>query len=195
MSRPLKLMPLALLSLYLLGASGCSLLSDDPRLRSPGAVITDQRLEGRIQRQIRRSETGFKSAHLNIVSYNGIVLLAGQVGTDALRQRAEAIARGNERVREVHNALTVGGPTSFLARSNDSWLTAKVKSRLVAAKTTPGRRIKVVTENGTLYLLGLVPRSEAEAAVAAARRVYGLQRIVKVFEYLDEPVLAASHVP
>ncbi|MEM1231285.1 MAG: BON domain-containing protein [Pseudomonadota bacterium] len=84
----------------------------------------------------------------------------------------------------------MGGPTSYLARTNDGWLTAKAKTRLLAARDVPGQRVKVVTENGTLYLLGILPREQADAAVTAVRQVYGLQRIVKVFEYLDEPSLA-----
>lgn len=188
-------LPLIAMVLLTAATAGCALVSDDPRLRSPGAVVDDQRIELRVRRQVRQSDTGFKTAHLNIVSFNAVVVLAGQVGSQALRDRAEAIAKGSRGVRRVHNALTVGGPTSYLARSNDSWLTAKVKTRLIAARQTPGRRIKVLTENGTLYLMGLMPRSEAEAAVQAARHVYGLQRIVKVFEYLDEPALAERGLP
>lgn len=169
---------------------GCALLSDDPRLRAPGAVIGDQRIEGRLRRQIRRADAGFLSAHLNIVSYNGIVLLAGQVGSQTLLEQAGTVARSSRGVRQVYNALTVGGPTSYLARTNDGWLTAKAKTRLLAARDVPGQRVKVVTENGTLYLLGILPREQADAAVTAVRQVYGLQRIVKVFEYLDEPSLA-----
>lgn len=166
--------------------AGCSLFSSDPRVRTPGAIIDDVMLEDIVAADIRRADPGFKSAHLVVVSYNGLLLLAGQVGSDALRAKAATLARNIPKVRSVHNALTVGGPISYVARANDSWLTGKVKTRLFASRTTSARKLKVVTENGVVYLLGILQRNEAETAAAAARQVYGVQQIVKVFEYLDD---------
>ena len=164
---------------------GCSLFSSDPRVRTPGAIIDDVMLEDIVAGDIRRADSGFKSAHLVVVSYNGLVLLAGQVANADLKAKAATLARNIPKVRSVHNALTVGGPISYVARANDSWLTGKVKTRLFAGRKTKARKLKVVTENGVVYLLGILLRSEAEAATAAARQVYGVQQIVKVFEYLD----------
>ncbi|MGI9324950.1 MAG: BON domain-containing protein [Pseudomonadales bacterium] len=176
------MLPLALL----LCLAGCSTISNDPRIRTPGTIIDDQMLERIVRADIRRGDPGFKSAHLVVVSYNGVVLLAGQVSSEPLRAKAENLARAIPKVRRVHNELEIGGPISYLARSNDSWLTAKVKSKLLAAKKTPATRVKVVTENGVVYLLGLLPREQAEPVVDVARSVYGVQKIVKVFEYLDD---------
>jgi osmotically-inducible protein OsmY len=114
-----------------------------------------------------------------------VVLIAGQVANDALRAKASAAAQNLQRVRKVHNELTVGGPISLVARSNDSWLTTKVKTRLLASSQAYGTKIKVVTENGVVYMLGLITRSQADIAVDVASEVYGVQKIVKVFEYLD----------
>lgn len=172
--------------------SGCSLFSSDPRVRSPGAIINDVMLEDTVAADIRRADPGFKSAHLVVVSYNGLLLLVGQVGSDALRAKAETLARNTPKVRSVHNALTVGGPISYLARANDSWLTSKVKTRLFAGRKTAARKLKVVTENGVVYLFGILLHSEAEAATASARQVYGVQQIVKVFEYLEASDLEAK---
>ena len=87
-------------------------------------------------------------------------------------------------VRKIHNELTVAGPTSMVARSNDAWLTTKVKARLIA-KESKGTKIKVLTENSIVYMQGLVTRDQADEAVNVAKDIYGIQKIVKVFEYLD----------
>ncbi len=160
-------------------------LRNDPGRRTPGVIIDDEVLESLVEREIRKSDTGYKGSHIVVVSYNGVVLLAGQVGSQALKDQASQVAQTLRRVKRVHNELTVGGPISFFARSNDAWLTSKVKSRLIAAKDVMGTKIKVQTENGVVYLLGLVSREQADLAVNKAKQVYGVQKIVKVFEYLD----------
>lgn len=182
-SRRTTILVLSLLSAFLL--TGCVNLRDDPGRRTPGVVIDDAVLEGLVEREIRRSDTGYKGAHIVVVTYNGVVLLAGQVATEQLKESASGVAQRMRRVKRVHNELTVGGPISFFARSNDAWLTTKVKSRLIAAKEVTGTKIKVVTENGVVFLLGLVNRNQADMAVNAAKEVYGVQKIVKVFEYLE----------
>ena len=120
-----------------------------------------------------------------MVSYNGLILLAGQVATAELKEQAATVAQEVNRVRKVHNELSIGGPISLVARTNDAWLTGKVKSRLVASKEAQGLKVKVVTENGVVYLMGLVTRAQADAVVTVTANVYGVQKIVKVFEYLD----------
>jgi osmotically-inducible protein OsmY len=162
--------------------SGCV---NNPSKRTPGVFIDDAVLEPMIKREIFRSDPGFKGSHLVVVSYNGVVLLAGQVATEALRQKAGEVAQGLQRVRKIHNELSIGGPISLVARSNDSWLTTKVKSRLIASNEAYGTRTKVITENGVVYLMGLLTREDANNAVSVTARVYGVQKIVKVFEYLD----------
>ena len=177
MLKPLSMVVLGLLA-------GCAVFSDDPRVRTPGAMIDDQVIETMVKRQIWNSDPGFDSSHLIAVSYNGVLLLTGQVETAELKRKAEDIAASFEKVRKVHNELQVGGPISMVARANDSWLTTKVKTKMLADAEVAARKIKVVTENGTVYLMGMLPRPEADAAVEAARSVYGVQKIVKVFEYI-----------
>ena len=174
--------PLALLAALLL--SGCAAFSDDPRIRTPGAMIDDQVIETMVKREIWNSDAAFDSAHLVAVSYNGVLLLAGQVESEALKRKAGDIARSLEKVRKVHNELEVGGPISMVARANDSWLTTKVKTKMLADSEVAARKVKVVTENGVVYLMGMLPREEADSAVESARSVYGVQKIVKVFEYI-----------
>lgn len=172
-----------LLVALLLGA-GCAALSSDPNTRTPGNVLDDQIIEGMVKREIWKSDPEFNSANLVVVSYNGVLLLTGQVGSDALRAKAEDVAKGLEKVSRVHNELEVGTPTSMVARANDGWLTTKVKARMVADSEVSASKIKVVTENGVVYLLGILSREEADRAVEVVASVYGVQKIVKVFEYV-----------
>ena len=157
----------------------------DPNRRTPGVFIDDLALEPLIEREIRKSDTGYRGSHIVVVSLNGIVLLAGQVPTEALKSKASEVAQSLRRVRRVHNELSIGGPISMVARTNDSWLTSKVKTRLLASETTQGLKIKVLTEDGVVYLMGQISRDQADSATAVASKVYGVQKIVKVFEYLD----------
>lgn len=162
------------------------MFSNDPRTRTPGQAIDDELLERTVERRIRESEQGFQGSNLHTVSYNGLILLLGQVESDMLREQAAAVAQGIDRVRMVHNELSIGGPISYPARTNDAYITSKVKARLVGTKEVPGSKIKVVTENGVVYLMGMLPRVQADQAVAVASEVYGIQKIVKVFEYIEE---------
>lgn len=165
--------------------TACGTFGGESDQRTPGVVIDDNVLELLVEREVRKSDPGYKGSHIVIVAYNGLVLLAGQVPSEALRRKASVTAQNLRRVRKVHNELTVGGPTSMVARTNDAWLTSKVKSRLIADKEISGLRINVTTENGVVYLLGLVSREQAEKAVKVASKIYGLQKIVKVFEYTN----------
>ena len=173
---------LVLIGLTLL--CGCTTLSSDPRSRTTGAYIDDGVIESLVEREVYASDESFESAHLVVVSYNGVVLLAGQVHSEALRQKAGQVAGRIDKVRRVQNELEVGGTTSVLTRTSDAWITSKVKTRLMADEQIQGTRVKVLTENGVVYLMGLIPREEGDRAAEIARRVYGVQKIVKVFEYL-----------
>jgi len=148
-------------------------------------MIDDEALEKVVEREIRKEDPQLKSAHLVVVSYDGNVLLIGQVASVELKSKAETVTQGIAKVREVYNEIGVGGSISYLARSNDGWLTTKVKSKLIAAGDVPGRKVKVQTENGVVYLMGLLTRPEADAAVRVASTVFGVEKIVRVFEYLD----------
>ncbi|TCK19064.1 osmotically-inducible protein OsmY [Thiogranum longum] len=155
--------------------------------RTAGTVVEDQSIELRIRSALNKDPELGKQAHINITSYNGVVLLSGEAPTSAMRERAGAIARRDKKVRRVHNEIQVAAPSSMMTRSSDSWITTKVKTAMLSVKLKgfDPTRIKVVTENGTVFLLGLVTHSEADAATEKARQVKGVQRIVKLFEYLD----------
>jgi osmotically-inducible protein OsmY len=193
MHRVLRARQLALASLMIFMAGCTSVISattdkpitSDPSTRTMGSLIDDETIETKTVVNIRKANPGLEHAHLVAVSYNGVLLLAGQAPTAELRMLAAQTAAMVQNVRRVHNELTVGAPTGFASRSSDSLITSKVKSKLLARKDVPGSRIKVVTENGAVYLLGLVTRSQADAAAEAAQTTGGVQKVVRIFEYID----------
>jgi osmotically-inducible protein OsmY len=175
--------------------SGCATVigavSDDdgiqptPTDRTMGRVIDDEVLENVALVNIRKASPGLAESHISVTSFNGVVLLTGQVRAESLKQQAEDVVSELRNARRVYNELEVAGPTSLLTRSGDSWVTSKVKTKLLASDAAPGRDIKVVTENGIVYLLGLVTRNNADAAAEIARSTGGVRRVVRMFEYID----------
>jgi osmotically-inducible protein OsmY len=156
--------------------------------RTPGDLIDDNALEFVIEREIRESDSGYEGAHIVVTVYDGIVLLLGEVPSAALREKATEVTESLYKVDpdKVNNYLTVGGPISMLARTNDGYLSTKVKTRLLLAEGVPGSKVKVVTENGVIYLLGKITASDADLVVAETQKSFGVQKIVKVFDYLPE---------
>jgi Predicted periplasmic or secreted lipoprotein len=185
----------ALLLALLTDLAGCARLmgavSDDdgieqaPTGRTMGRVIDDELLENIALVNIRKAAPGLAESHLGVTSFNGVVLITGQVRAEALKRRAEEVVQELRNVRRVYNELEVAGPTSLLTRSGDSWVTSKVKTKLLASDAAPGRDIKVVTENGVVYLLGLVTRDDADTAAEIARNTGGVRKVVRMFEYVD----------
>ncbi|HEX7329787.1 MAG TPA: BON domain-containing protein [Casimicrobiaceae bacterium] len=160
---------------------GTALVATDRR--SAGAQVDDESIELKIANNIG---TGFgDQVHVNVTSYNGVVLLTGEVPTQDTLNSIVEIARKTPKVRTVHNELLIGPVSSIGSRSNDSYITAKVKSRFVEANKFAATRVKVVTERQVVYLMGLVTHAEADAATQIASSTSGVTRVVKVFEYID----------
>jgi len=156
--------------------------------RTVGSFVDDEGVELKSRMAIFNDKELNSQIHINITSFNGIVLLSGEAPTAELRARAETITRGIEKVRLVHNEMSIAAPSSLMTRSSDTLITGKVKTSLFGIKGLEGfnpTRVKVVTENGTVYLMGMLYRSEAAAVTEKARQVSGVQRVVKLFEYLD----------
>ncbi len=122
-------------------------------------------------------------AHISIATFNHIILLAGQAPTEELRQRAFDLVNSVPNVKRIYNEVTVEPPTSTMIRTNDSWITTKVKSAMLAEKGLRSSQIKVVTENSVVYLMGIVTRKQSDLAAQAASRVSGVKKVVKIFEY------------
>jgi osmotically-inducible protein OsmY len=161
-------------------------INDNRGTRTIGSKIDDSLIETKAAVNIAKAHPDLdKASHIVVASYNGVVLLAGQTPRSELKQTAEQAASAVQRVKRVHNEIQVIQPSSALARSNDSWLTTKIKAQMLSDSSVPGSRIKVITENGIVYMLGLVTRAEGSRATGVVQGVSGVQRIVKLFEYID----------
>jgi osmotically-inducible protein OsmY len=157
--------------------------------RTSGIQLEDQNIELKAGPRARTAGGG-DAAHVNVTSYNRLVLLSGEVPTEAERRAAEQAAAQVENVRSIVNELAVAGVSSLTSRSNDAILTGRVKAAFIDGGP-PAQAVKVVTERGVVYLMGRVTEREAERATQAARRVPGVQKVVRVFETITEQELAA----
>lgn len=166
-------------------ATGVSIVHDR---RSAGTIIDDQALELKAADLLQRDQELSRQSHINVTSYNLILLLTGETPSAELRARAEQTLRKLGNARRIHNELAIAAPSSLSSRSSDALLTARVKAALLRIKSIKGfdpTRVKVVSERGTVYLMGLVTRLEADAATEVTRGLKGVQRVVRIFEYLD----------
>ena len=160
--------------------------------RQPEVIFGDQRIE--IVASNRISDALAGQGHANVTSYNYMVLLTGEVPNGQVKAEVEKVASEVPQVKTVINELQIAGASSVASRSNDSYITSKVKSNFIGADKFRPTSIKVVTEAGVVYLLGLVSREEADAATEIARGTGGVQNVVRVFEYVN-PVPAPAQVP
>jgi osmotically-inducible protein OsmY len=168
--------------LILGGAVGTGVAVVEDR-RTLGIMTEDENIEIKAGNRIRDR---LKNAHVNVTSYNGMVLLTGEVPDAAARDIAERTARAVENVRSVVNELQVAGNSALSSRANDSYLTSKVKARFVDAQRFNPLHVKVVTESNVVYLMGLVRKREAHEATEVARTTSGVQKVVRVFEYIPD---------
>jgi osmotically-inducible protein OsmY len=159
-------------------------IREDQTSRTLGSYLEDEAIETKTLVNISKGSEALALSHVNVVSYNGQVLLVGQVPDEQVKQEAGNIASQIRHVRKVHNELDIAGPTSGIVRSNDAYLTTRIKAQMLVDNRIAGGRIKVVTENGVVYLMGLVTQAEADLAVEITRSVTGVRKIVKVFEYV-----------
>ncbi len=162
-------------------ASGVLVIADR---RQPDVMASDERIEIQIGQRLGDQ---FKTAHINTISYNKMVLLTGEVANAAAKAQAEKIAQSISEVRSVVNELQIGPASSFGNRGNDSFISGKVKAAFISHAKFQPNHVKVITEGGVVYLLGLVTRGEAETATEIARTVGGVQKVVRVFEYIAAP--------
>lgn len=154
--------------------------------RSTGSVLDDGAIETMIKVNLNAADEGLRQANIDVVSFNQTVLLVGQVPTQELKNLATQVATtSNSRVKTVYNELEVAGDTSFMSRANDAWLSTKIKSLMLVDGDVEGLRTKVVTENGVVYLMGLLSHEEADRAVDLVSNTSGVVKVVRAFEYID----------
>jgi osmotically-inducible protein OsmY len=150
--------------------------------RTSGTMLDDEVIEDRASLEIQQRFKG--DFHVNVTSYNGIVLLTGEVPAESAKTDVENLVRSNPKVRAVQDELAVSPVTDLGSRSNDTLITSKVKARFVEANKFQINHVKVVTERGVVYVIGIVTRDEGTAAGEIASTTSGVQRVVKVFEYI-----------
>ena len=183
---------LLVLALFQLAACGSFLaafdsgpIEDDPGKRTAGARVEDELIETKAKVNINAASEALDKSHFDAISFNGYVLLVGQVPDEASKRLAEETVSKIRSVRFIYNELEISGNTSIITRTSDAWLTAKVKTKLLASAEIPGNRVKVVTENGVVHLMGLLSHSEAELVTEAVRTVGGVQKVVEIYELID----------
>ncbi len=186
--RLIQILLLAVTAIYLSGcatalvtgaATGVVVAKDR---RTAGTFIDDNTVELKIAKQILEDAELNKQTHINATAFNGKVLLTGEAPSPDLRTQVVNIARSIKHVEHVYNEITLAAPSSLVSRSSDTLITTKVKAKLLGVKDFDSTNVKVVTENGVVYLMGLMREREGNAATEVARRISGVQKVVKLFE-------------
>ena len=169
--------------LFVAGAATTASIANDRR--SFGSVIDDQNIELKAANAIATRTDITKASRISATAINGKVLLVGQAPYAQYSRDAEKLVARVSGVRHVFNEIRISKPLGFGQQSTDTWITSKVKSQMLAKKGMDSTRFKVVTENGEVFLMGLVTREEAERAVNLTRKISGVRQVIKVFEYIQ----------
>ncbi|MBN1684445.1 MAG: BON domain-containing protein [Gammaproteobacteria bacterium] len=164
-----------------IGAAGTAMVYDRRNVQS---LMLDEKISHQILTQLQNEEDIKTQCHVAVAVYRQIVLIAGQAPNQGLKDQISDIAKSAApKARRIYNEMTIEGPTSALTRTSDSWITTKVKTKFLATKNLASGQFKVVTEDGTVFLMGIVDRNQADIAVDIARHTDGVQKVVKIFEY------------
>lgn len=184
--------PLAILTLAL-SLQGCFFVAGAAAGAAAIAVVYDHRtinkilldadIANQISNRINKVPALSNDSHIAVTVFNHVALLTGETPRLEWKQQAEEIAKTVPGVARVYNQLTIQGPTSSLIQTSDAWITTKIKGEMLATEDLKSGTIKVVTENGVVYLMGIVKRDQADIAVDIARQVSGVQKVVKIFQY------------
>ena len=150
--------------------------------RTTGTFIDDELIELKVTNRLSQQGALWEQSHVNATSFNNIVLLTGETPSQDYKERIAQITANIQKVRSVHNEIAIAAPSSFVARSSDTWITSKVKTTLLSEMKFDATRVKVVTEKGVVYLMGLASNEEANKATDLARRIGGVERVVRLFE-------------
>ncbi|ARU27449.1 BON domain-containing protein [Cellvibrio sp. PSBB006] len=190
----LKFSPTLILLAFVMLFSGCARLIEattsepiyvHPGKRTVGATIDDRNIETIAMVNMIKAHPGLADARIIVNSHNGVVLLTGQVASNDLRQLASDTVNKISTVRQLHNELQVGPYVPMSTRTYDTWLTTKIKTKLIANKEIDNSRVRVITEAKTVFLMGMVSRREAEIVTDIARTTGGVRKVVRVFEYIN----------
>lgn len=164
-------------------AAGTSVALDK---RTTGNYVEDQNIKMKYGYLYDQNELFNDKTHVNVTSYNLQILITGEVETEQQKQALNQMANGVKNVRHAYNEVVIGPITSFGSRSNDTYLTGKIKSSVFAnIQELEGAQVKVVTENSSVFLMGLVTQKQGRQITEIARTTHGVKRVIKLFEYTD----------
>lgn len=164
------------------GAAAIAVVYDHRKIEK---IALDQKIANEIADKLRNNMVLAEKAHINVTCFNQVVLLTGEAVAPELKAQAEEIAKSVPDIERVYNQIVIMAPSSQLTRTSDAWITTKIKTQMLATKGLESSTIKVVTENGTVYLMGIVSRDQADIAVEIARQVSGVQKVIRIFKYTD----------
>lgn len=180
--------------IFLLLLTGCTTFLDvtrddpievNPHTRSLGAKLDDSNLETIITHNINRAHPDLDSAHVDVHSFNGVVLLTGEAPSEELKAEASEVVNAVPSVRQLYNELVVRADSSFLSRTNDAYLRQKIAFRFSRTPELKGIDLKIIVEDSVAFLMGLTNAEQAEIAAHEASLTGGIRRVVKVFEYVE----------
>jgi osmotically-inducible protein OsmY len=180
-----KIVSLSLIFFVLSSVSGCAVVHER---RTLGSSIEDETIELKALKFLYGVEDISNNTHINATSYNGVVLLTGEAPTEQLRSKVVDHIRRIQKVAKVHNEIILAAPSSLISRSSDTLITSKAKIALLNINNIQGfdpTRVKIVTENGVVYLMGILKKHEVSPVIEIIRRVGGVQRVVKLFETIS----------
>ena len=165
------------------GAGTGAIMATDRR--TSGTIVDDKTIEVKALHILSNNKELWKKGHITAISYNNVLLLVGQAPTEALKAKAAQLVEDIPKVRTVYNEITVGPPISYKERSKDTWITTQMKTRLLSSRTVQPMQVKVITENGILYLMGLLTEREEDEVIRLAKQIKGVKSIIKMFETIE----------
>ncbi len=160
-------------------------IQPDPTKRSFGTYLDDKQLRTIVAVNIRKASPDFGGLNLNVYTYNGLVLLTGEVPTPDLRTLAGDTARKVNRTRQVYNELQIAPQRSFFDNTKDAWLRTKIKTKLMFFRDIDSSRVELFVENRTVYLMGLLSQAQTEKITNVVRKQHGVRKVVRAIEYID----------
>ena len=160
-------------------------IQENPTRRTSGTILEDKAIETKVSVNLKAEDIAFRNTRINVISHNGVVLVVGQIESESLKTKATQVAlEASAKIRRIHNELEITNKTGLLSRGNDTWIAAKVRTSMLIDDEVPANQIRIVVENGAVYLMGIISESEGETAANLARNVTGVARVIKVFDYI-----------
>lgn len=189
---PLNLVAAAVLTTQMTGCSSFLAathkgpIQQDPGQRTLGEVMDDRQIDTHLKVNLVKADPIFNNANVNIMVYNGVVLLTGELPSKNLRELAGNVASNIGAVRQVHNQISIATKATIYSRANDNWIATKIRTKLINSQKIESNRVKIVVENRAVYIMGLLSESEAQHVTELARTTEGVVKVVRAIELVPE---------